>query len=70
MHRNAPLTPEGRLRLRRLIDDGWTVASAAESHSVGEAAAGHPSYESHSTRSKAGTTRAIPPGLLNARKSP
>ncbi len=31
MHRNAPLTPEGRLRLCRLIDDGWTVASAAES---------------------------------------
>lgn len=31
MHRNAPLTPEGRLRLSRLIEDGWTVASAAES---------------------------------------
>jgi transposase-like protein len=31
MHRNAPLTPEGRLRLCRLIEDGWTVASAAES---------------------------------------
>ena len=28
MHRNAPLTPEGRLRLCRLIEDGWTVASA------------------------------------------
>ena len=26
MHRNAPLTPEGRLRLCRLIEDGWTVA--------------------------------------------
>ncbi len=31
MHRNAPLTPEGRLRLCRLIEEGWTVASAAES---------------------------------------
>jgi transposase InsO family protein len=31
MHRNAPLTPEGRLRLCRLIEDGWTIASAAES---------------------------------------
>ena len=31
MHRNAPLTPEGRLRLCRMIQDGWTVASAAES---------------------------------------
>lgn len=31
MHRNAPLTPEGRLRLCRLIESGWTIASAAES---------------------------------------
>ena len=31
MHRNAPLTPEGRLRLCHLIEEGWTVASAAES---------------------------------------
>ena len=32
MHRNAPLTPEGRLRLCQLIsEDGWTVAAAAES---------------------------------------
>lgn len=31
MHRNAPLTPEGRLRLCRLIEEGWTIASAAES---------------------------------------
>ncbi len=31
MHRNAPLTPEGRLRLCCLIEDGWTVAAAAES---------------------------------------
>jgi transposase InsO family protein len=31
MHRNAPLTPEGRRRLCELIDAGWTVAAAAES---------------------------------------
>ena len=31
MHRNAPLTPEGRLRLCNMIEDGWTVAAAAES---------------------------------------
>ena len=31
MHRNAPLTPEGRRRLCSLIENGWTGASAAES---------------------------------------
>lgn len=31
MHRNAPLTPEGRLRLVRRIEDGWTITAAAES---------------------------------------
>ena len=31
LHRNAPLTPEGRRRLCELIDDGWTIAAAAES---------------------------------------
>jgi transposase InsO family protein len=31
VHRNAPLTPEGRRRLCELIEGGWTVASAAES---------------------------------------
>jgi transposase InsO family protein len=31
MHRNAPLTPEGRFRLCLLIEDGWTIAAAAES---------------------------------------
>jgi transposase InsO family protein len=31
MHRNAPLTPEGRFRLCQRIADGWTVAGAAES---------------------------------------
>ena len=34
MHRNAPLTPEGRLRLCLRIEDGWTVAAAAESMNV------------------------------------
>lgn len=29
MHRNAPLTPEGRLRLCRRIEAGWPVAQAA-----------------------------------------
>ncbi|MFI5044640.1 MAG: helix-turn-helix domain-containing protein, partial [Acidimicrobiales bacterium] len=31
MHANAPLTPEGRLRLCLRIEDGWSVAAAAES---------------------------------------
>jgi transposase InsO family protein len=31
VHRNAPLTPEGRFRLCQMIEEGWTVASAAES---------------------------------------
>jgi transposase-like protein len=31
MHRNAPLTPEGRFRLCLMIEDGWTIASSAES---------------------------------------
>ena len=34
MHRNAPLTPEGRLRLCRRIENGWSVAAAAESMNV------------------------------------
>lgn len=34
MHGNAPLTPEGRLRLVRRIEDGWTVAAAAESMNI------------------------------------
>ena len=34
MHRNAPLTPEGRLRLCERIADGWSVAAAAESSNV------------------------------------
>jgi transposase InsO family protein len=31
VHRNAPLTPEGRRRLVELIESGWSVAAAAES---------------------------------------
>lgn len=31
MHGNAPLTPEGRFRLCQMIEEGWTIASSAES---------------------------------------
>ena len=34
MHGNAPLTPEGRLRLCHRIESGWTVAAAAESMNI------------------------------------
>ena len=34
MHANAPLTPEGRLRLCCRIAEGWTVAAAAESMNI------------------------------------
>ena len=34
MHRNAPLTPEGRLRLCRRIEEGWPVAHAADSMGI------------------------------------
>ena len=34
MHGNAPLTPEGRLRLCHRIADGWTVAEAARSMNI------------------------------------
>jgi transposase InsO family protein len=34
MHRNAPLTPEGRLRLCRRIEDGWPVSHAAASMGI------------------------------------
>lgn len=60
MHRNAPLTPEGRLRLCRLIEDGWTVASAAESMRISRQTAhkwwrryqegGRPGLEDRSSR--------------------
>ena len=34
MHRNAPLTPEGRLRLCHRIGGGWSVTAAAESMNI------------------------------------
>jgi transposase InsO family protein len=34
LHGNAPLTPEGRLRLCHRIESGWTVAAAAESMNI------------------------------------
>jgi transposase InsO family protein len=34
MHGNAPLTPEGRLRLCRRIQEGWPVAHAASSMGI------------------------------------
>jgi len=34
MHRNAPLTAEGRFRLCQRIEGGWTIAAAAESMSI------------------------------------
>jgi transposase InsO family protein len=34
VHRNAPLTPQGRLRLVQRIESGWTVAAAAESMNI------------------------------------
>jgi transposase InsO family protein len=34
VHGNAPLTPEGRLRLCHRIEDGWSVAAAAESMNI------------------------------------
>jgi transposase InsO family protein len=34
VHRNAPLTPQGRLRLCRRIESGWSIAATAESMQV------------------------------------
>jgi transposase InsO family protein len=34
MHANAPLTPQGRLRLCRRIQDGWSITATAESMNV------------------------------------
>jgi transposase InsO family protein len=60
VHRNAPLTPEGRRRLCRLIEDGWTVAGAAESMRISRQTAhkwwrrylagGRPALEDRSSR--------------------
>ena len=60
MHRNAPLTPEGRHRLCLLIEGGWTVAAAAESMRISRQTAhkwwgrfqsgGRPALEDRSSR--------------------
>jgi len=34
LHRNAPLTPEGRLRLCQRIESGWTIAESARSMNI------------------------------------
>ena len=34
MHANAPLTPQGRLRLCQRIESGWTITAAAESMNI------------------------------------
>jgi transposase InsO family protein len=60
LHRNAPLTPEGRFRLCQLIEEGWTVAAAAESMRISRQTAhkwwrryqngGRPALEDRSSR--------------------
>lgn len=34
MHPNAPLTPQGRLRLVRHIQSGWSITATAESMNI------------------------------------
>jgi len=34
LHANAPLTPQGRLRLCQRIESGWTITAAAESMNI------------------------------------
>jgi transposase-like protein len=53
LHRNAPLTPEGRRRLCCLIEEGWTVASAAESMRVSRQTA-HKWWRRYQEAGKAG----------------
>lgn len=36
MHANAPLTPQGRLRLCQRIESGWTIAAAATADATAE----------------------------------
>jgi transposase len=41
LHGNAGLSPKGRLLLcRRVLDDGWSLAAAAEAAGVSERTAG------------------------------
>lgn len=70
MHRNAPLTPEGRRRLCELIEEGWTVASAAESMRISRQTAhkwwrrylegGCPALEDRSSRPRRTPTKTPP----------
>jgi transposase-like protein len=53
VHRNAPLTPEGRLRLGRLIEDGCPVAAAAESMRISRQTA-HKWWRRFSEQGRAG----------------
>ena len=60
MHRNAPLTPEGRFRLCQMIEEGFTIASSAESMRISRQTAhkwwrryqeaGEAGLEDHSSR--------------------
>jgi transposase InsO family protein len=70
VHRNAPLTPEGRRRLCELIEDGWTVATAAESMRISRQTAhkwwrryqesGAPGLEDRSSRPRRCPTKTAP----------
>jgi transposase InsO family protein len=53
MHANAPLTPEGRLRLCQRIESGWTVAAAAESMNISRQSA-HKWWSRYRTEGAAG----------------
>ena len=67
MHRNAPLTAEGRRRLCQLIEEGFTVASAAESMRISRQTAhkwwrrylagGTPALEDRSSRPRRSPTK-------------
>ena len=70
MHRNAPLTPEGRFRLCCLIEEGWTIASSAESMRISRQTAhkwwrryqqgGRPALEDRSSRPRHCPTKTSP----------
>ena len=64
MHRNAPLTPEGRLRLCNLIEDGWTGGLGPESMRISRQTA-HKwwrRYQERGDRWFGGSLRAGPEG--------
>jgi transposase InsO family protein len=70
MHRNAPLTPQGRLRLCQMIEEGWTIASSAESMRISRQTAhkwwrryqeaGEAGLEDRSSRPRRCTTKTSP----------